>query len=128
MGDYAKQAGDAVAAFLQTVYPHKSLEECYALVRLTPMIGVNDVAVETFKVSHRPDSRPDTPRMLVPTSLLPGRVSIELCFDTIHCCICEFCNHSRCCDREVQVEDAGALRQYATEQGLAGLSMWSVNR
>lgn len=48
MGDYAIDAATSVHGQLQTLYPSKTDAEIWAMIDLTPMIGVNDSPNETF--------------------------------------------------------------------------------
>jgi chitinase len=52
MGEYAIQAATNVFVFLQTLYPEKSAEELWQMIKVTPMIGVNDVNVEKFTLQN----------------------------------------------------------------------------
>ena len=52
MGQYAIQAATNLFNFIKSIYPAKTDAECWAMVELTPMIGVNDVAVEQFTLAN----------------------------------------------------------------------------
>ncbi|MEY9926858.1 hypothetical protein ABH926_001483 [Catenulispora sp. GP43] len=51
MGQYADQAAQSVHDQLKTVYPDASDAQLWAMVGITPMIGVNDTSDEVFQVS-----------------------------------------------------------------------------
>lgn len=51
MGSYTTEAAEATVSYLQTVYPGKTRAECYNMLIVTPMIGVNDVSGETFTLA-----------------------------------------------------------------------------
>lgn len=75
MGSYAIQAATSVHSQLATLYPTKTSAELWAMIDVTPMIGVNDDLQEVF---------------------------------TLH--------------------DAQQLTDFAEQNGLGGLHMWSANR
>lgn len=75
MGDYAIDAAKAVHAQLTPLYPSKTSAEIWAMVDVTPMIGVNDDPAEIFSLA-----------------------------------------------------DAQKLTDFAEQNGLGGLHMWSANR
>lgn len=52
MGDYAIQAAQSVKTFLHGIYPTKTDAELWAMIGVTPMIGVNDVATEVFSLEN----------------------------------------------------------------------------
>jgi chitinase len=52
MGEYAIQAATNVFLFLQSLYPEKSAAELWQMIKVTPMIGVNDVNVEKFTLKN----------------------------------------------------------------------------
>jgi chitinase len=52
MGEYAVQAATNVFLFLQTLYPEKSATELWQMIKVTPMIGVNDTNVEKFTLKN----------------------------------------------------------------------------
>ena len=51
MGQYADQAAQSVHDQLKTVYPNATDAQLWAMVGITPMIGVNDTSDEVFQVS-----------------------------------------------------------------------------
>jgi hypothetical protein len=51
MGAYADQAAQSTHDQLKTVYPNASDAQLWAMVGITPMIGVNDTQDEVFQVS-----------------------------------------------------------------------------
>lgn len=51
MGQYAIDAGNATAAQLKTIFPSLSDAAVRRMVGVTPMIGVNDVSSEVFRVA-----------------------------------------------------------------------------
>jgi hypothetical protein len=51
MGQYADQAAQSVHDQLKTVYPSATDAQLWAMVGITPMIGVNDTSDEVFQVS-----------------------------------------------------------------------------
>lgn len=75
MGDYAIDAATAVHSQLTALYPTKTSAEIWAMVDVTPMIGVNDDPLEVFSLA-----------------------------------------------------DAQKLTNFAEQNGLGGLHMWSANR
>lgn len=52
MGAYATQAATNLYHFLKTMYPQKPDAEVWKMVKVTPMIGVNDVNVEQFTLKN----------------------------------------------------------------------------
>ena len=48
MGTYAIQAATSLQAQLKTLYPSKTESQLWAMVGVTPMIGMNDVTTEVF--------------------------------------------------------------------------------
>jgi len=52
MGQYAIQASQSLFNFIKTLYPSKSDADLWAMVKVTPMIGVNDVATEQFTLAN----------------------------------------------------------------------------
>ncbi|MBS2532513.1 cellulose binding domain-containing protein [Catenulispora sp. NF23] len=51
MGQYADQAGQSLHDQLKTVYPSATDAQLWAMVGITPMIGVNDTNDEVFQVA-----------------------------------------------------------------------------
>lgn len=51
MGQYAIQAATHLFNFLHDLYPEKSNLALWQMIEITPMIGVNDVAVEKFTLA-----------------------------------------------------------------------------
>lgn len=51
MGQDAVDAGNSLFSQLQSLYPHKSADQLWAMIGLTPMTGANDVAGETFTLA-----------------------------------------------------------------------------
>ncbi|MDC9016762.1 cellulose binding domain-containing protein [Mycobacterium marinum] len=51
MGDYAIQAAESVHGQLMTLYPSMSSEDAWAMIKVTPMIGVNDDPSEVFTLA-----------------------------------------------------------------------------
>jgi len=51
MGQYADQSAQSVHDQLKTVYPNATDAQLWAMVGITPMIGVNDTSDEVFQVS-----------------------------------------------------------------------------
>lgn len=54
MGNAAVQAAISTKTQLAKIYPEKSEAELFALIGVTPMIGVNDTAPETFYLKNIP--------------------------------------------------------------------------
>ncbi|HRD69242.1 MAG TPA: chitinase [Legionella sp.] len=52
MGAYAIAAASHTQQFLKEIYPDKSEEALWKLVKVTPMIGVNDVNTEQFTLAN----------------------------------------------------------------------------
>lgn len=75
MGQYAVDAATNLFKFLKSLYPEQSDAKIWQMVKVTPMIGVNDIATEQFTLAN-----------------------------------------------------TDALRDFAKQNKLGGLSMWSMNR
>lgn len=52
MGDYTIQAATSLFNFIKSIYSNKTAAECWAMIEVTPMIGVNDVASEQFTLAN----------------------------------------------------------------------------
>jgi chitinase len=52
MGAYATQAATSLFNFLKKLYPQKKDPAVWAMIEVTPMIGVNDVSVEEFTLAN----------------------------------------------------------------------------
>lgn len=52
MGEFAKQATNALHDYLKTLYPDNSDDELWQKIEITPMIGVNDKTVEEFTLPN----------------------------------------------------------------------------
>lgn len=51
MGQYAIQAAQALFQQLQSLYPDRSEAQLWAMVGITPMIGMNDITSEIFRLA-----------------------------------------------------------------------------
>lgn len=51
MGKYAIQAATNLFGFLKSLYPNLADNSLWQMIEITPMIGVNDVSVEEFKLT-----------------------------------------------------------------------------
>lgn len=52
MGEYAIQAATATKQNLQQLYPQASDQDLWQMIKVTPMIGVNDVNIEKFTLAN----------------------------------------------------------------------------
>src|SRR5262249_33143099 len=51
MGDYAIQAATSTESQLAALYPSRSADQLWAMVGVTPMIGINDDPAEVFTIT-----------------------------------------------------------------------------